>query len=190
MNSKEEIWKDIKNYEGLYQISNFGNIKSLERKIKNKNGYRVIKEKILKPLLYKNGYLYIYLGGKNRYRIHRLVAQAFISNPNNLPQVNHINGIKNDNKVENLEWVTASENTKHAYDNGLAKHTENQTKALINCNKNKRKKVALLDTYGNMQKTFDSAIEASKKLKIPVSCISRVCRNKRKSTHKMKFKYV
>ena len=104
----KEIWKDIENYEGLYQVSNLGRIKSI-RKMKKQN--------ILK-LGTRNTYNVINLmkNGKARsFQVHRLVAKAFIPNPENKPQVNHINGVKNDNRLENLEWVTRSENTIHAY---------------------------------------------------------------------------
>lgn len=119
----EEIWKDIKGYEGLYQISNFGNIKSLV----GWNGNKYIKkyykrEKILKKSFSTTGYLKIGLkkdGKFKNYKVHRLVAEAFIPNPCNYPIINHINGNKIDNRIENLEWCTYSYNTKEAYKLGL-----------------------------------------------------------------------
>lgn len=111
---EEEIWKDIKGYEGLYQISSFGYIKSFKR---YKEG------KILRQAKYSNGYLFVHLrpmlNGQKSQMVHRLVAETFIPNPNNYPYVNHKNGNKQDNTIENLEWCTQSYNLKHALDIGL-----------------------------------------------------------------------
>lgn len=109
-----EIWKDIAGLEGMYQVSNKGRVRSLRYKIYRKDGRECWnRPKILKPMYMTSGYKYVYLGGKNR-SIHRLVATTFISNPEGKKQVNHINMDKHDNRVENLEWVTPSENQQHA----------------------------------------------------------------------------
>lgn len=107
----KEIWKDIPEYEGLYQISNYGRVKSL-------NYRRMNKENILKPRVDKKGYIH-YALKKNKmtkeYKAHRLVALMFIPNPCNKKQVNHKDFNKQNNFVDNLEWCTNGENQKHSY---------------------------------------------------------------------------
>lgn len=107
----KEIWKTVQGYENKYEVSNLGRVKSLER-IDRYN--RKIEEKILAPRKHTGGYLRVQLSRKDFY-IHRLVAQAFIPNLENKKYINHIDGNKTNNKVENLEWCTANENMKHAY---------------------------------------------------------------------------
>lgn len=120
----EEIWNDINGYEGLYQVSSLGTIKSLARFTPNQwsETSRFREEKTLSYQLTKDGYPTIKLsknGNAIRYRIHRLVALCFLENQFGKEQVNHINGIKTDNRVENLEWATQNENQLHACKNGL-----------------------------------------------------------------------
>ena len=111
--------------ERLYEVSNKGRVRSVDRVFVRKNGrIQPVKGKILKQTKDKDGYCKVYLsnqGIKKNVFVHRLVAEAFIPNPDNLPQVNHINSKKDDNRVENLEWVTNQQNVQHAYDfgNGL-----------------------------------------------------------------------
>jgi hypothetical protein len=120
-----EIWKDIKNYEGIYQVSNYGNIKRVPRTILRNNGRSIpYKEYLLKPNITPKGYLRIQLVKNTKQSnlfIHRLVAETFVPNPENKPEVNHINGNKKDAFYKNLEWTTSSENQQHAYDIGLKK---------------------------------------------------------------------
>lgn len=121
-----EVWKDINNFEGIYQISNKGNVRSLERYVycKSKNKPNLIKECILKQRLDKYGYFIVNLKKNQKSHIrktHRLVAEAFIENIQNLETVNHINGIKTDNRVENLEWLSFGDNARHRTKNLLVK---------------------------------------------------------------------
>lgn len=120
-----EIWKDVLGYEGKYQVSNIGRVKSIPRIRKgNRNAVWITKEKILSFSQHNCGYRHVTLfmnGQRTTIFIHILVASAFHCNPDNKPQVNHINGIKSDNRVENVEWSTSSENGKHAYRMGLQK---------------------------------------------------------------------
>lgn len=134
-----EEWRDIEDYEGLYQVSNFGRIKRM-RFINNM--YNFPQERIMKKSLKTNGYEIVRLskrGVKTTFMVHRLVAKAFIDNPSDYLEINHIDGNKTNNSVENLEWCSRSQNELHAWKNGLKKYTELMK---INLNKlNQRKKV-------------------------------------------------
>lgn len=119
----EEIWKDIEGYEGNYQVSSLGRVRSLDRHVNHhKGGKKIVHGKILNPFINWDGYIRVELSklcSKKKFFIHRLVADSFIPNPENKPEVNHKNGIKSDNFIENLEWMTSSENQKHSFSNGL-----------------------------------------------------------------------
>ena len=116
----DEIWKEIPGYEGYFEVSNLGNFRSLDRIIKYRdNKTRNYPGKPLKVEQIRDGYQRIVLmkdSIKKRYMCHRLVALTFIENPNNLPQVNHKDGIRNNNCINNLEWCTQSENERHSID--------------------------------------------------------------------------
>lgn len=121
-----EIWKDIDGYIGIYQVSNMGNVRSLQREeFKCAQGYRVRKGVELKPSQDQKGYLMVnlYKNGKGRSRrVHRLVAEAFIDNPMHLSEINHIDENKKNNVVSNLEWCTSSYNK--MYGNGNASRSK------------------------------------------------------------------
>lgn len=121
-NMKKEIWKDVVGYEGLYQVSNRGQIRSLDKKVRNRYGAQIKRGKILKNQIGKRGYMVILLYKENKPKaitIHRLVCTAFNKNTENKPQVNHKDGNRFNNNSYNLEWVTQQENIKHAWENKL-----------------------------------------------------------------------
>lgn len=187
-----EIWKSVKNFENLYEVSNLGRVRSLDHYV---NYYDIntkqIKQRLkkgvyIKPHRNNNGYLEYGLYGREKGKqifclAHRLVAEVFINNPENLPCVNHRNGRKADNRANNLEWVTAQENQNHAIRTGLR-----------------------LSVYGNKPiqnittgKKYTSAMEAARDIhkEIPTSKIEsimknikRCCAEKRPTAYKYKWK--
>lgn len=169
----KEIWKDIKGYEGLYQVSNLGNVKRI-RFINIHSNYP--KEKMKSKKLRKDGYyeIALYKNGKGKsIQIHRLVAKAFIKEIDGKEYVNHINGIKTDNRVENLEWVTASENKIHSI-NVLGKET---------------KAVEQYTLDGKFVAKYMSIKQAGDKNNIRPSNISNVLAKRRKKTGGFIWKY-
>lgn len=172
----EEIWKDVKGYEGYYQVSNLGRVRSLPR---NK-GKRVYGGKILKQVDRGNGYLCISLSKNNQksplISVHQLVAQAFIDNPNNLPQVNHIDGNKQNNRADNLEWSNASMQAIHAFSLGLRKQTKGADDP-------KSKTVYQYTLGGELVNVWGSGMEAERNGYCS-SSISSCCRGYKVKTHK------
>jgi hypothetical protein len=126
----KEIWKDIDSYEGIYQVSNLGNVRSLDREVTEERHpmtgnpwVRKLKGKNLVKSKSGGGYLQVTLNGKNQY-VHRLVALAFLENPNGLPEVNHEDGDKTNCREDNLVWCTRKDNMQHAERTGLMKHAK------------------------------------------------------------------
>ena len=180
-----EVWKDIAGYEGFYQISSLGRVKSLARVITKSNGVKLnVKETIRKQSKCPKGYLFISLNGENKrkmHKVHRLVAETFIPNPDNKPQVNHIDGNKRNNKVENLEWVTNSENQIHALDKGLVKR---------NINSHRSKRVRQYTRDGMFIKEFPSVAQVERELGFKNRHVATACRGEEKTAYGYVWKYV
>lgn len=177
-----EVWKDIKGFEGLYQVSNLGKIKSLERKRKNYSKMQIVPEKIKSTRKDPQGYHQCDLYKDNKQktvRIHRVVAEAFIKNPDGKETVNHEDGNKDNNQVSNLEWATFAEQNEHFYKNKL-KSEENIKKAVRAMNKAQSKRTRCITTG----EIFESASEAGRAKKVSSSLIMRVCRGRGKSAGK------
>ena len=171
--------KEIKGYEGLYFVDTLGNVVAFPKGKRNSDGnkYNILKNQIKKGYAQVN----LYKDGKMKtVSVHRLVAEAFLDNPDNLQDVNHKNGIKLDNRVENLEWISERDNTKHAFENNLGGFKDRALKQLEKINSRHYSKIDLIKndvslTFSNTQEVADflgvkrasvaDAIKHNKKLK-------------------------
>lgn len=164
----QEIWKDIPDYEGIYQISNFGKIRSCKN------------NKIRKQIKQRSGYMRIILTKNSKQRatsVHILVAKCFVKNQNGYRYVNHIDGDKTNNNADNLEWVTASQNMQHAFKNGLAKTHPWSVK------------VAQYSVDGKLIKTWNRMADITRFLNCHHSQISDCCRGKQNTCKGYIWKY-
>lgn len=210
---ESEIWKEIKGYEGMYMVSNYGRVLSCRGGLM----------KIMNPSITAKGYLRVSFHIRpvfKQYMVHRLVALAFIPNINNMPEINHKNGDKKDNRVSNLEWCTSKENSRHKFDvlnYKVSKDTREKIsiakkgKILDRCTRHKislghiglkksvesvekmakshMKNVVQFDMYGNFISVFNSIKEASLITKTNYTSISNVCRGKNKSANGYKWRF-
>lgn len=184
----EEIWKDIERFEGCYQVSTLGNVRSIDRYVKcGENGIKFQLGKTLKQSKNKYGYMQVRLSksrkNKFSYTVHRLVAIAFIPNDNNYDQVNHIDGNKQNNYIENIEWCDNSYNQIHAYQNGL----QDRSKYYAG---RKRRMVAKLSKDLQILSVYETVTQAAKENEISESCVDRVCLKQRKTTNGYKWCFV
>ena len=172
-----EEFKDIKGYEGIYQISNYGRVKNIRKYNAISNQYYK-REKILKCLINKGNYLKVGLI-KDKIKkcclIHRLVATHFIDNNENNKEINHIDTNKHNNRIDNLEWCSRSENMKHAFKNNLCNKQMNHLKDIINSNKKKVLQYSLNDI---LIKEWESVAQIEKELGYSHSVIGKCCLNK------------
>jgi hypothetical protein len=190
MENEIEIWKDIEDYEGLYQISNLGIVKSLSRVIYDKNGkYRNVKERILKQSVTGKDYLFVGLHKDaiiEQLYVHRLVGLYFIPNPENKPFINHKDGIKAHCYESNLEWSTHQENIDHAWQTGLMRPPWVGKFGKDNPGS---KKIDQYSISGDYIDTFFGIKEASRNTGVHRNGISMVCLGKRNNAGGFIWKY-
>lgn len=188
----KEMWKDIEGYEDLYQISSYGRIKSKDRIIQCSNNRNRRKYgQILKPFISRSGYYAITLWNNKKFKlnyIHRLVASAFLENTYNKEQVNHIDGNKFNNRIDNLEWATRSENQKHSHRIGLISY-ETMYEMVKKMREKVIKKVYQIKD-GKIIAEYESVVEAGKQFsKYACNNISTCALGKLKSAYGYQWKY-
>jgi len=186
VNLENEFWKPVEGYFGLYEVSNFSRIKSLKRWINNRYSGFWKDEMIITPSIHSTGYECVCLSkngvGKNL-RFHRIVAKAFLPNPENKPEVNHKNGNRTDNNLNNLEWCTSSYNQKHAYEK-LGKKSWIEG---IDSSKVPASKKIVCDNFGMI---FTSGKEAADAFGFHRSDLPKYCKGKLKHPHGLTFRYL
>ena len=203
-----EEWRDIIGYEGLYMVSNLGRVKSLER---YDSGGRKIKERVLTGTIDKKGYIIVNLTKNNEckpLKVHRLVAIAFIPNPEDKPFIDHINTIRDDNRVENLRWCTQKENCNNEItkkklreslkgkgigeNNGMygKKHSEETKKKMSEAHKGSNNSNSRKVRCIELDKVFNSIVEAEEELGLFHQNISKACRGIYKTCGRYHWEYI
>lgn len=195
MNMEQEIWKSIDGFGGTFEASTLGRIRSIERIVIYKNGRKhKYPSCILSSTIAPNGYRIVNLafsGDCKSSSVHRLIAKTFIPNPENKYTVNHINGIKTDNRLVNLEWMTQSENQYHALSLGLWTSTKGRKNlGVTGKNHGASRRVRQSDLFGNEIKIWDSISEAERGVGISHSCIIGCCKKQRNTSKGFKWEYV
>lgn len=184
-----EYYKPVNGYDGIYEVSTLGNVRSVTRKVGHIDHSITIKNRILKPYLGTNGYYVVTLskkGKRHRFSIHRLVATTFIQAYNDKPCVNHKDGNKLNNEVSNLEWSTYSENNKHAYASNLK---VGYWTGKFGKKHHNSKAVYQYSIQGIFIKEFDSIMDARRETGVNDTSISLCCRNRQKTSGNYIWKY-
>ena len=185
METRTEEWRAVAGYEGLYEVSNLGRVRSLGRTINRMTRWGTvkpytIKPRILKPLHSQGDYCYVHLfdkdGTSTNHKVHRLVAKAFVPNPDNLNEVNHIDEDKDNNRADNLEWCSSSYN--HCYGTTIERAASKIHRAVCQFDKNDR-----------LIREFVSVTEAAKAVGTSTTQISGCCKGKTKSAKGYRWKY-
>ena len=176
----KEVWKSIPGYEGLYQVSNFGRVKSLSRYARVHNGVRKVGERIRKPILKATGYYDVLLykdGRRKRFLVHQLVAKAFLENPNNYKQINHKDENPKNNHLSNLEWCSQS------YNNNYGNHNKKISASVP------KKPVLQIADDGHVIQRFNSIKDAAHHVGVLEQNISAVVRGIKKHSGGFPWKY-
>lgn len=187
-----EIWKDVKDYEKYYQISNFGKVRSKNRITRNGSTNYIKKGKILKSFDNGLGYKFVCLkkGGKSlKMYIHRLVGMHFIENPLNKPYINHIDCNPSNNRVENLEWCTPKENTRYMFKLGRQNMGKEWKEKIQKYQEKRRKKVVSLNLKTNEEKIYNYLNEVKIDGHSPGE-VCKCCKNDKYTHHGLKWRYL